>query len=64
MNTVCIFSHDCPKFITAQIIVQLTDMTDDHIRPAEIAFTAHLLHRMHAYIQHITTCGTAECGMG
>ena len=30
MNTVCIFSHDCRKFSTAQISVQLTDMTNDH----------------------------------
>ena len=30
MNTICIFSHDCPKLSTAQISVQLTDMTDEH----------------------------------
>ena len=30
MNTVCIFSHDFPKLSTAQISVQLTDMTDEH----------------------------------
>ena len=30
MNTVCIFSHDCRKFSTAQISVQLTDMANDH----------------------------------
>ena len=28
MNTVCIFSHDCPKLSTAQRSVQSTDMTD------------------------------------
>ena len=30
MNTVCIFSHDWQKLSTAQISVQLTDMTNDH----------------------------------
>ena len=30
MNTVCIFSPDCPKLSTAQISVQLAVMTDDH----------------------------------
>ena len=30
MNTVCIFSHNCRKLSTAQMSVQLTDMTNDH----------------------------------
>ena len=54
MNTVCIFSHDCQKFSTAQISVQLTDMTNDH-----------LLYSMHAYnMMYRNTCSTAECGIG
>ena len=51
MNTVCIFSHDCPKLSTAQISVQLTDMTNDH------KTRRNSIHRspatQHACIQHV-----------
>ena len=43
MNTVCIFSHDCPKFSTAQISVQLTDMTNDHNTRRSPAIQ-HIMH--------------------
>ena len=43
MNTVCIFSHDCSKLSTAQISVQLTDMTDDH-KTRRRSVPAHNMH--------------------
>ena len=51
-NTVCIFSHDCPKFSTAQRSVQLTDMTDDHKTRRR---SVNSIHRSPA-IQHAYTC--------
>ena len=63
MNTVCIFSHDCPKFSTVQISVQLTDMTDGHKTRGGSVNSIHGSPAIqHAYSMY--TCSTEECGIG
>ena len=42
-NTVFIFSHDCPELSTAQISVQLTVMTDDHMTRRRSHYASHII---------------------
>ena len=59
INTVCIFSHDCPKLSTSQICVQLTDMTDDHkTRWHSVNSIPRSPAKQHAY--NMYTCNTAR----
>ena len=62
MNTVCIFSYDCPTFSTAQISVQLADMTNDHNTrrsPAMQHACIHFSHISNALL--CTACKRTSC---
>ena len=64
MNTVCIFSHNCPKLSTAQRSLQSTDMTDDHkvVNRRRSVNNIHLLYSMYTTCIHVVQRSTILSG--